>query len=280
MISINKKVILEDWLLNILIDPVTHKNISINKSKKINGILDLRSSLLNKCKFNEWEKSQLEFEKWIKNDSEYKYSKRYNYINEIKNIEPVYSHFKISGNILDVGGNIGTLREFINKNDNYVSIDPFINCLNFVSPEKFHAYKCLDNNFNFVYANAEKLPFKSNSFNYVHMRSVIDHFLDINLSLKEANRVLVDNGKILIGTYILGGKNGKITLKNNIKEIIRKALLYIGFEKYKDHHMIHPTLKQLKLLVLNNGFTINDIYWQPYWNNEVCYLLATKAKYE
>jgi len=278
MITINNKVILEKWLLNILIDPLTFKNISINDSKKINGILDLRSSLLNKPKFNKWKKSQFEFEKWIKNDAEYKFSKKNNYLNEIRFIKPVYSYFKISGKILDVGGHIGTLREFINKDDYYVSIDPFIDCLSFVSPEKFHAYKCLDNNFNFVYANAEQLPFKSRSFDYVHMRSVIDHFLDINLSLKEANRVLVKDGKILIGTFVLGGKNGKISLKNKLKEIIRKILLFLGFEKYRDHHMLHPTLEQLKLLVSNNGFIIKDIFWQPYWNNEVCYLLATKSK--
>ena len=278
MITINNKVILEKWLLNILIDPLTFKNISINDSKKINGILDLRSSLLNKPKFNKWKKSQFEFEKWIKNDAEYKFSKKNNYLNEIRFIKPVYSYFKISGKILDVGGHIGTLREFINKDDYYVSIDPFIDCLSFVSPEKFHAYKCLDNNFNFVYANAEQLPFKSRSFDYVHMRSVIDHFLDINLSLKEANRVLVKDGKILIGTFVLGGKNGKISLKNKLKEIIKKILIFLGFEKYRDHHMLHPTLEQLKLLVSNNGFIIKDIFWQPYWNNEVCYLLATKSK--
>ena len=276
MISIARKVKLDDWVLEILTHPLTKKKILIDQTNKIDGILDLRNPLTKYSDFNKWKKSQNEFENWVINDKEYKFSKNYNYRKEIIQVKPVYDHFKIKGKILDVGGHIGTLREFLDNNDKYISVDPFIGCLKYVSLDKFNAYKCLNKNLNFVYANAEKLPFKSNSFDYVHMRSVIDHFLDINLSLKEANRVLVCEGKILIGTYVLGGKYGKIPIKNKIKEFIRKILLYFGFERYRDHHMIHPTLNYLKKLVTDNGFEINDIYWQPYWNNQVCYLLASK----
>lgn len=276
MISIQNKVKLEDWVLEILVDPLTKETIKVNQSKSIKGILDLRHSLINDINFTIWQKSQEAFENWVIKDKEYTFSKKLNYKLEIKNVKPVYDYFNLKGKILDVGGHIGTLREFLTNEQKYISIDPFIGCLEYISEGKYNAYKCLKNHLNFVYANAEMLPFKSNSFDYVHMRSVIDHFLDINLSLKEANRVLVSEGKILIGTYVLGGKIGKIPIKNKIKEFIRKILLYFGFDRYRDHHMTHPTLNYLKKLVIDNGFVINDIYWQPYWNNQVCYLLASK----
>ena len=40
--------------------------------------------------------------------------------------------------------------------------------------------------------------------------------------------------------------------------------------------MIHPTLSNLKKIIMDNKFYIKDIYWQPYWNNKVCYILASK----
>ena len=276
MISIQNKVKLEDWVLDILIDPLTKETIKVNQSKTINGILDLRHSFINDIHFTIWQKSQKVFENWVIKDKEYTFSKKLNYKLEIKNVKPVYDYFNLKGKILDVGGHIGTLREFLTNNQKYISIDPFIGCLEYISEGKYNAYKCLKNHLNFVYANAEMLPFKSNSFDYVHMRSVIDHFLDVDLSLKEAHRVLNKDGKIIIGLYVLGGKDGKISFKNKLKELVRTTLLLLGFERFKDYHMRHPTLKSLKKLVENNNFRINDIYWQPYWNEEVCYILAKK----
>ena len=95
---------------------------------------------------------------------------------------------------------------------------------------------------------AEFLPFKEKSFNWVHMRSMLDHVQVPDLALKEAKRVLKDDGSILIGLTVEGGKKGKKSKIRFIKDIIKEALVLVGLEKYKDHHTFHPTLSNLKNL--------------------------------
>ena len=67
------------------------------------------------------------------------------------------------------------------------------------------AYPCLIEPCNFLLAQAERLPFKNNSFDWVHMRSVLDHLEDPYVALKEAYRVLEPGGSLLIGLTVSGG---------------------------------------------------------------------------
>jgi len=69
-------------------------------------------------------------------------------------------------------------------------------------------YPCLAEPCNFLLAHAEHLPFESQVFYYVHMRSVIDHFYDPYLSLIEANRVLRCNGGIMLMVGIKEEESG------------------------------------------------------------------------
>jgi len=50
------------------------------------------------------------------------------------------------------------------------------------------AYPCLDQHLNFIAACAEFLPLQSNSFDWVHMRSMLDHVQSPDLALMEAHR--------------------------------------------------------------------------------------------
>ncbi|MBA7584534.1 hypothetical protein ES708_26489 [subsurface metagenome] len=111
------------------------------------------------------------------------------------------------------------------------------------------------------------------------MRSVIDHFLDPVLALLEAFRVLKKGGQLIIGTFVLGGKNGKNrdTFKENIKNILQlfsPKILY----KYilTDHHTWHPKLDELIQLINKCGFNIEKIYWQKGYNEKVCYVKSIK----
>jgi demethylmenaquinone methyltransferase/2-methoxy-6-polyprenyl-1,4-benzoquinol methylase len=52
---------------------------------------------------------------------------------------------------------------------------------------------------NFVAAHAEHLPFASQSFDAVHMRSVIDHFRDSASAFIEAIRVLRPGDHLIVG---------------------------------------------------------------------------------
>jgi hypothetical protein len=34
----------------------------------------------------------------------------------------------------------------------------------------------------------------------------------------------------------------------------------------------------LAKLIEGNGFAMSDVYWQPYWKDQVCYVFARKRK--
>lgn len=57
-------------------------------------------------------------------------------------------------------------------------------------------YNCLNAPLNFIGATAEFQPFVSGAFDWVHMRSMLDHVQVVDLALIEANRVLKADGKI------------------------------------------------------------------------------------
>ena len=64
---------------------------------------------------------------------------------------------------------------------------------------------------NFIAATAEFQPFVEGSFDWVHMRSMLDHVQVSDLALLEAKRVLKPTGHVLIGLYVDGVKSGVIS---------------------------------------------------------------------
>lgn len=57
--------------------------------------------------------------------------------------------------------------------------------------------------------------------------------------------------------------------------MLRPVLTTIGLKRFQDHHLFHPTFKNLLKIVIDNGFAIDDVYWQPAWRDTVCYITAT-----
>ena len=112
------------------------------------------------------------------------------------------------------------------------------------------------------------------------MRSMLDHVQIADLAILEAHRVLKKGGNLLIGLYVEGGKSGNMSSKQKVKHLIKDGLSLVGFNKWKDHHIWHPTYSNLTKLIEDNGFVIQDVYWQPYWNDQVCYVHATKKECE
>jgi ubiquinone/menaquinone biosynthesis C-methylase UbiE len=137
-------------------------------------------------------------------------------------------------------------------------------------------YPFMMNQFNFVCSFAEHLPFKSMSFDIVHMRSCIDHFLNPVLALNEAYRVLKKNGSIVIGMYVEGGKSG---IQGKIKNYIKDLLGNIGIDRFKDYHVWHPTYSELVSLIEESNFVVEKEVWQPGYNDTVVYL-QYKKKYQ
>jgi len=243
----------------------------------MNGVLDARVSMKNTLGFSEWAAGQIEYERWEAGSKGYA-SKVDSYRAEIQYDRTVYEHFPMRGVILDVGGGAGTVREFLPQDVKFVSIDPYLSCLHEIPRPKAEAYSCLARRLNFIGAVAEFLPFIGAQFDWVHMRSMLDHVQVPDLALLEAHRVLKDDGHLLVGLYVEGGKSGTLSMKQKIKSLIKDGLLLVGIDRWKDHHTWHPTFSNLTKLIEDNGFTVGDVYWQPYWNDQVCYVSAAKSR--
>ena len=263
----NERVTLDRWVLEILADPLTKLPATPNEIGTAGGVIDARRFLKNTIGFVQWDDGQSAYEGWEKATVE-------DYKKEREADKPVYDHIKMSGRVLDVGGSIGSIRDFLPKEVQFVSVDPFVACVDHIPPAKKAVYPCLGEHLNFIAACAEFLPFKARSFDWVHMRSMLDHVHSPDLALVEARRVLRPDGKLVIGLYVDGGKHGRRTIDRQLKEIARPILTTIGFKQFRDHHLFHPTFKNLQKIVLDNGFTIEDVYWQPAWRDTVCYITA------
>lgn len=269
--------LLEDWVQKRLADPVSKQPSSPDSFTTMNGVIDARVRLPNTAGFLEWESGQEVYENWSENSDGYG-SQVQKYLEEIEYDRPVYEKFLLEGDIIDVGGGVGTVREFLDmERSRLVVADPFIEAPFKIPNAKREAYSCLETPLNFLSAAAEFLPFSANSFDWVHMRSMLDHVQVPDLALLEANRVLKDGGSILIGLYVEGGKNGRMSFTEWSKDVTRNHLLpLVGVKKWVDHHTWHPTFDRLKKLITDANFEIDEIYWQPHWNDRVVYIKSHK----
>jgi SAM-dependent methyltransferase len=262
---------LEPWVLEILADPLTKLPATAVEIGISEGVIDARRFMKNTIGFVQWDDGQSAYEGWEQATVE-------DYKKEREVDAPVYEHIKMSGRVLDVGGSVGAIRQFLPNGTQFISVDPFIGCTNHAPPAKTAVYPCLGEHLNFIAACAEFLPFKAQIFDWVHMRSMLDHVHSPDLALMEARRILKPTGRLVIGLYVDGGKHGHRTIDRQLKEIARPILTTIGFKQFKDHHLFHPTFKNLQKIILDNGFTIDDVYWQPAWRDTVCYITAAKSR--
>lgn len=221
------------------------------------------------------------------------------YLNEIDSVREIYTvEYHIKGKVLDVGGHQGRLRHYLGSDVSlYVSVDPYINIFADIGlqPNLLHAYPCLQEPCNFIAANAEHLPFKAGSFDWVHMRSVVDHFADPYLAFLEAYRCTKVGGKLLVGLAILERKyeldniestrsdqkaSVKETLSLRVAEKLKRdgflgllsAISQRGFHwrtnvsppRHKDDHMFRLTYSELKDLYERTGWHIFKEHWQKH----------------
>ena len=271
----HQMITLEPFVLSLLANPVTKLWCEPSQFKTVKGVLDARIHLKNTYGYSEWKDGQDEFETATAGGDVDDIKP---YLVEIERDRQVYQKYNLNGTILDVGGTLGLIREFCAHDVQFVSVDPFINIIHESNSTRKKVYKCLEKPLNFIASMAEFLPFVTESFDWVHMRSMLDHVQVVDLALLEANRVLKPNGKILIGLYVEGGKTGTLSLKQSTKQIVKNGLCRIGIDKYRDHHIWHPTFEQLMKLVEDNGFVVEDTFWQPYYIDQVCYVLAKKIR--
>jgi ubiquinone/menaquinone biosynthesis C-methylase UbiE len=278
------KPVIHEWVESILVDPITKSPRKSKNMPHTDGLVDARVFLMNTHGYTQWSEGQEEFEKWeaknsashIKEASRHSMTNTEKFQSEIMYDKPIYENFVMSGMVLDVGGSSGMVRQHLGKDVKYISIDPNPHAPFNIDQDRLHAYSCLKEDFAFICGSAEFLPFAAGSFDWVHMRSMLDHVQVPDLALLEANRVLTAKGFLLIGISIEGNAEGKMTLKEWVIERIRALAKIFRIKKWQDHHLWHPTVPNLKKLITDNGFEIAEMYWQPIHKNKVLYVKAKK----
>ena len=87
---------LDQWVVNILSDPVTKKSCLPNDFETVNGVIDARVFLENTYGFTDWKLGQVFYE--YTEASGAGYSNRVEaYKQEIEYDRPIYQHFKMNG---------------------------------------------------------------------------------------------------------------------------------------------------------------------------------------
>jgi ubiquinone/menaquinone biosynthesis C-methylase UbiE len=266
-------VSLDNFGHSVIADPITKMPKRFTEGPMENGVVDLRVYLKNSPGYDLGIDGQDEFEKIVSAGGAIEENSFAGYKDEIEYDRVIYEHFRLSGNVLDVGGGVGTIREFLDSAVNYMSVDPHIGCFREIPQAKIDAYSCLKEGCNFISGMAEFLPITSTSFDWVHMRSMLDHVQVPDLALIEARRVLKENGRLLVGMLVEGGKSGQRTLGEKAREFV-KALLARFLKRFRDHHVWHPTYFGLVKLLNDNGFEVVREFWQPKWRNKVVYIEA------
>lgn len=164
----------------------------------------------------------------------------YNRSSDGRFVEPMYNIIlkeiqKLqTGKILDVGCGNGNLFTLLPRGKyELFGIDFSENMI-------IEAKKNCGEKASFSIADAENLPFKSNTFDIVVCNASFHHYVHPNTVLKEMYRVLRYDGKLLIGDPYIP------TIVRPIMNILTK------FSKKGDYHFYG--LNEMKNLFIKNGF--------------------------
>lgn len=263
------------------------------KTKSGEDVLDLKINYPKQFSPDghvKWAELQTEFEDFHEHYTDLDNEKVY--LDEIDSVKEIYENeFDVKGDVLDVGGNQGRLRHFLKNNNNeniYVSIDPchFVFDEVAAKPALKRVYPCLEEPCNFISASAENIPFKNQTFDWVHMRSVIDHFENPYFALKESYRVLRPGGKLLIGLAIEDKGHGGPLLERVSNKIKNEGIGSVvsavdrrvkGLLKgHFDDHMFRFSDEDLKSLIVECGFEIEKSIWQKPPHDYCIYISAVK----
>ncbi len=275
--NLSIEVVQSPWLEAILADPIEKTplerkgNSYHSQSGAVyhikDGVPDFRVHINQQEE--EWNKGQDAYESWMNNYFDRGEKNIGHYPGEKQRDAPMYEKLSLEGKVLDVGGNLGAIRQYMGESQEYCSVDPFITVPKLATGRKrfFENYP-MHKPINFIGGFAEFLPFKDGSFQTVNMRSCIDHFFDPKHSLLEANRVLSENGKLIIGMTV-----DVKSAKNFLKEAAR-SVLNIFTDRYKDDHIWHPSRKDIVELCNECGFALEDEIWQ---NENVWYASFRKT---
>ena len=235
-----------------------------------------------------WKRGQDAYEEWADAiDDDYERQ-----LKELDEVREIYTEeFALCGSVLDVGGNDGRLRHYLPRETVYFGIDPYPALQQLDRrPNLRRVYPVLNEPCYFLRGTAEHLPFAHESFDFVHMRSVLDHLADPFLALCEARRVLNSHGGLMIGIHVTGGKSPipqgaavralAARFRKKVRDEGIKPAAQVAFRRIvgasRDEHLWHPSFDSLLELVEAANFGVEKTHWQKPPNEHVVYLMARK----
>ena len=110
---------------------------------------------------------------------------------------------------------------------------------------------------NFGVADAKKLPFKDNTFDFIVCSEVLEHIIDYQSALSEINRILKPQGKLAV------------SVPKFFPEWVCWKLS-LDYQNTPGGHVRIFKLKELKKDITNYGLTFTKRHWahalhSPYW---------------
>jgi len=265
----NRKPVLD--YISLLQDPYNSSELLLSKSKLkgfkdyeiYNNIPNFTSNELNS---SEWKRLNKQFLNYHKSLSLYTLINSTPIINFLS-IDTALG-FKKNCKVLDVGGGTGhTHASFFQYPEEieYFLLDPNLRLLHdqFIRIYPKLSYLPMAH----ILGNAEKLPFKENSFDLLLNISAIDHLEDYEKFIDEAFRVLKNGGEFLISSHldVPIAKNDKTrtsekVVSNSFWERIARYKYYKKYHVGDDDHTLHlENVNPIKKSLIKSGFKIRKM---------------------
>jgi ubiquinone/menaquinone biosynthesis C-methylase UbiE len=148
-----------------------------------------------------------------------------------------------AGLVLDIGCGSGMLAKKLVKVNDVIALDISRKCVENARSFSYRIYP--------VVGDAEKLPFKSDSFYAITCVEVIEHIDDHAACLKEINRILKENGKLYMTTPNY----------HSMWPFIEFIWDKIGRGRdYRKQHVSKFNIMKLKAALRNAGFHLHELY--------------------